>query len=349
MRIWIAMVGVLFGALVLAQEPPVVTPTLNVGDPAPALKPGKWIKGDAVPKFEKGKLYVIEFWATWCGPCRASIPHLSELQKQYPDVIFIGQDVWERNEAAVEPFVNQMGDKMKYRVAMDNPSGETGFMAINWMVAAGQDGIPTAFVIDKESRIAWIGHPMRLDRVLKAVIDGSFDAKAEAAKTQAFMTLTKSMEKAARAKDAAAAIKLIDDGLKAHPEWTSDLGMYKFQLMIQSGDSAGAMAYADQIFDAVKDDAEALNGMAWTIVDPESQLVPKPDLVLAEKLAARACELSKNQNPAILDTMARVYFAKGEVDKAIKAQQQAVDLSDGAMKVELQKTLHTYKAAALSV
>ena len=54
-------------------------PTLKMGDPAPKLTNGKWVQGDAVKKFEPGKVYVIECWATWCGPCVASIPHVNEI------------------------------------------------------------------------------------------------------------------------------------------------------------------------------------------------------------------------------------------------------------------------------
>src|SRR5215472_3894927 len=50
--------------------------TLLVGDPAPKIEVKEFIKGDEVKKFEKGKFYVVEFWATWCPPCRTSIPHL---------------------------------------------------------------------------------------------------------------------------------------------------------------------------------------------------------------------------------------------------------------------------------
>src|SRR6516225_10230386 len=78
---------------------------LKVGDPAPKLEVKEFLKGEPVASLEKGKIYVIEFWATWCGPCRTSIPHVTELQKKHKDVVFIGVSVWERNAAGIKPFV----------------------------------------------------------------------------------------------------------------------------------------------------------------------------------------------------------------------------------------------------
>jgi thiol-disulfide isomerase/thioredoxin len=61
----------------------------------PPLKVAKWIKGKPVQRFEPGKVYVVEFWATWCGPCRRSIPHLTELAKKFKGkVTFIGVSIW---------------------------------------------------------------------------------------------------------------------------------------------------------------------------------------------------------------------------------------------------------------
>src|ERR1700710_690945 len=74
---------------------------LTVGSPAPTLEVTKWYKGEPVTAFDHSKTYVVEFWATWCGPCRESIPHLTELQKKHADVTFIGVSV-EADEKDVE-------------------------------------------------------------------------------------------------------------------------------------------------------------------------------------------------------------------------------------------------------
>src|SRR5947209_10497350 len=100
---------------------------LTVGDKAPKLAVKEFVKGEAVTELAKGKTYVVEFWATWCGPCRVSIPHLTKLQKEHKDVTFIGVSVWEQKQEGVKPFVAEMGDKMDYRVALDAvPAGGDG-------------------------------------------------------------------------------------------------------------------------------------------------------------------------------------------------------------------------------
>lgn len=130
----------------------------KIGDAAAPLQIAEWVKGDAVDLADvKGKkIVVVEFWATWCGPCKASIPHLTELQKKFADrgVVFIG--VSSEDSAKVRPFVEQMGDKMGYTVATDdNRKTSDGYMK-----AYGQKGIPCAFIVDREGRVAWVGHPM---------------------------------------------------------------------------------------------------------------------------------------------------------------------------------------------
>src|SRR5215470_10631086 len=80
---------------------------LGVGDAAPKLEVKEFVKGEPVKQFDKGKIYVVEFWATWCPPCRESIPHLTGLQKKHKDVVFIGVSVSERDPKGVKPFVEK--------------------------------------------------------------------------------------------------------------------------------------------------------------------------------------------------------------------------------------------------
>ena len=131
------------------------------GSPAPAFTVDSFVRGPESKTLELGKVHVIEFWATWCGPCVASMPHLTELQKQNPDVQFIGVAGFERGKDAadgtkrVEDFVKAKGDAVGFAIAFDGD----GTMAKTWMTAAKRNSIPTSFVIGKDGNIAFIGSP----------------------------------------------------------------------------------------------------------------------------------------------------------------------------------------------
>ena len=150
----------------------------QIGDAAAPLEIAEWVKGDAVDLAAvKGKkVVVVEFWATWCGPCRVSIPHLTELQKKYGDrgVVVVG--VSDEVSAKVKPFVDEQGAKMNYTVAIDRNNATSD----GYMKRYAQNGIPHAFVVDKDGRIAWHGHPMSgLDRVLDQLAANTFDMGSE--------------------------------------------------------------------------------------------------------------------------------------------------------------------------
>jgi thiol-disulfide isomerase/thioredoxin len=331
--------------------------TLKVGDPAPKLQVSKWVQGEPVKKFDRDKAYIVEFWATWCGPCRVSIPHLNEIHTKFKDkgLIVIGQDCWERNEEAVEPFIKKMGDKMTYRVALDDKeSSEKGKMAETWMEAAGQNGIPSAFVVDKQGMIAWIGHPMQLkEELLEQVLAGTFDLKKAAAAYEARQKNQEQLESSWRKfntglrkeqwSDAEAALAELE---KLMPEEDrNQLSMMKFRLYLGKKEYAAAYKLARKLSDAEPDNPMLQNELAWAIATTKG--VEERDLDLAETMARRANDATKGKDAAILDTLARVLFMKGEKEKAIELQQKAVDLAEGAFAKQLQKILDSYKAGKL--
>ncbi len=146
--------------------------SLKVGDPAPPLTASEWLQGEPIRQFEPGKIYVVEFWATWCGPCILMMPHTAELQTQYKDqgvtvIAYTGRDPDNTREKVVE-FVKKRGQKLPYTFAYNDQEETTA----GWMKSAGRAGIPCAFVVDKAGRIAFIGHAMDLGVVIPRVIAG---------------------------------------------------------------------------------------------------------------------------------------------------------------------------------
>ena len=156
---------------------------LKVGDKAVDLDIKNWVKNGPV-KLEKGKIYVVEFWATWCPPCRTSIPHLSVLQKKYKNdgVVVVGITFGDKDN--VEKFVKKQKN-MDYSVASDM----TGKVFKAYMKEYRT--IPKAFVVDKKGIVVWIGQPSDLDDVLVKVIkDEAVSKRSEK------MDLKKKLERA---------------------------------------------------------------------------------------------------------------------------------------------------------
>lgn len=136
-------------------------------DPAAPLVIKEWVQGGPVDVKDGKNLYVVEFWATWCGPCRQSIPHLNELQKKLRDKGVVVVGISDEASEIVKPFVKKMGAKMEYAVACDDLRQTYA----NYMDAYGYNGIPTAFVVGKDGRVLWHGHPMAgLDQALNRFI-----------------------------------------------------------------------------------------------------------------------------------------------------------------------------------
>lgn len=129
---------------------------LSIGDAAPPLDVTT-IKGEPVNLRDgKGKnVVIVEFWATWCGPCRDSIPHLTALQKRYGDKGLVIIGISDEAPETIRSFVNKMGSQMDYTVAADKDRQTWR----RYMAAVGAEGIPHAFVVDKSGSLIWHGHP----------------------------------------------------------------------------------------------------------------------------------------------------------------------------------------------
>jgi thiol-disulfide isomerase/thioredoxin len=350
-----------FAALVLGVAAVSATAqTLKVGDSAPKIDVKSFIKGEPVKEFEAGKTYVVEFWATWCPPCRTSIPHITELQKKHPAVTFIGVSISEEDQALVKPFVDEMGEKMAYRVALDavpeGKAGGEGAMSKTWMQASGSGGIPTAFIVSGDKKIYWIGHPMQMDESVEKIAAGSWDLKAAIAEqTRAkeeeakVGKLQRDFTKAVQSGDAKKVIEAADAAIEFKPMFERFVAPMKFAALIKLDEQDKALEYGKKLLASdLGKEAQGLNAIAWAVVDPESKVKPNAKLLeMAVDAAKKADELVNEKDPAIADTLAKTYFDSGEVAKAIETQERAVRLGkDSPIAKELAERLEQYKKAA---
>ncbi len=324
---------------------------LSIGSAAPVLDVEHWLhkdqgKSPPVTKFEAGKVYVVEFWATWCGPCVASMPHLAELQKKLADkgvrIISISDEDLETVEKFLDREVRQSAEDAKPEAKIETYRELTSAYSLttdpdqssyqDYMEAAAQNGIPTAFIVGKDAKIEWIGHPMEMEGPLEAVIEGKWDRAAYAAELKAEQEAEATMQDiyaSLQKQDFEAAIKKIDAALAAKPDDVS-LGMLKLQVFLANDKADAAAEQLHKLFQSAGDTPEVVNAIAWNIYEMASQGRLEKGKLVDHSLAAAEKALAKisgEEKASMLDTMAHLQIINDNVDKAIELETAAVKLS----------------------
>ena len=164
------------------QRAAATTTTSGTAQPQPAAPAGPTEVGDAMPAYsaklldgtaydlaaDKGKVVLINVWATWCGPCRFEIPELQKLHDQHAAHGFkvVGVSVDEGDPAEVKQFVTDQ--KMTYPVVVDAEGRIASVLQTTVL--------PTSVLVDRNGKIVWrqIGaiapHDPKLTRALDAAL-----------------------------------------------------------------------------------------------------------------------------------------------------------------------------------
>ncbi|WP_271672988.1 TlpA disulfide reductase family protein [Bradyrhizobium sp. CCBAU 51627] len=335
---------------------------LRMESPAPPIKVENWLRGEPLTSFQPGKVYIVEFWATWCGPCTAVMPHLVELQEKYKDsgLEVLGVAAYEQaptaNEArtTLDAWLTDKFSNLNYRIGFDS----TGEMSKLWMDSSFSVGIPTSFVVDRDGHIAFIGPPTQLDDVLPKVLNGSWRTsdEAKAADTERIDSGRREMREmerkraltepilaklwpAMKAEDWAKAVSAVEEAVAVMPDDLNFRVLHaKLLLHRLRSLQTGLPVLKRFARDAIdKNDEHWMEGALSQLFDPANDNSHFPSaerLAMGKELSEHILALNPPQGDGgfkylSYGAVAQYYYESGNKDRAIELVEVALNSLDG--------------------
>ncbi len=315
--------ALLFAARAMAQQAAPEPTLVPGGEVKPdALAKGEWIQGAPLTAWEPGKVYMLECWATWCGPCVKAIPHVNELHKKFSEkgLRVIGVNVWEDGKDKVANFVKGKGDGMSYPVVY---TGKGSDFENEWLKAAGVRGIPDAFLV-RDGKLLLKTHPSRInDELILAALEGG-------------EALTKIQESMSKGDEQSAALSAVvrefsmAAGKKDLP--AMEAAYAKVKDLDKSGRFASTfeleIALVKNDWDSVgksleKDDVNPMSVMRVARAASGNEDAPLP---LVEKVTAKFVALTQGKaGPMELQLISRLQWKLGKKEDALASARSALE------------------------
>lgn len=340
--------GVMEGAPVVA---------LKIGDPVGPLKVGEWIQGGPVDQLPTGRTAVVVFFSGGDGVGCVGMSRLDGMREKLndPEIVFLGVRVWEEAKERLEQLKEWMGE-VKFPLAGDAlDKNKRGIMAATWLFNAGERAVPVVFVVNRQGRLAWVGHPYALqEKVLLQIHEGTYDLAKTAEEWQKMLEAEEGLDKAWQNLERnfeRFGLPAINNFIKTVleprllPSQKVGVGALRFQALLENNEIKEAVQLAAELGEQFPEEPGLLNLLAWELATREEAKENDFDLIL--KIAERANAAAYGRDANILDTYARALFLKGRKEEAVKVQKQAVERAPQNMKSKFTNILRFYEKGVL--
>ncbi|MDX2149828.1 MAG: redoxin family protein [Bryobacteraceae bacterium] len=330
----------------LLMSGPAVVPGAVVGDAVSGLGSDvRWLQKDPGGTFQKGHVYVVDLWGTWCPPCLAELPKLKALAEKHAGrMTLLAVAVYPESGMPVSQFLKVKGELMPYPVGED--IGERVVKRFDdGLGGLGSGSYPLKAIVDRQGRIAYLGrgYPMAgFDEALRAVLEDRHDVERAAAAHRQAIETRKRLAAVIADADARETARDFDGAAEAYRKLLAeDAGLFAlpagsiYSGMRKAVGKAKANAWAVELLEKrlTGDDAR----YAWPLAQLAQSIALRPgagevahedntaeDFDLAERCARRSIALMKGRDPWRLESLAMVLWARGKRDEARKAMDEAV-------------------------
>ncbi|MDW9825262.1 TlpA family protein disulfide reductase [Sinorhizobium meliloti] len=321
---------------------------LSMESKAPAIQAQNWIGGEPLANCQPGKVYVLEFFSTTCGFCVAPMLKLIQLQEKYRDrgLEVVGVAANERAatadqaQAYIDAWLTENVPTLNFRVGIDC----TGEMNKLWKEASFSFALPCSFVVDRDSRVAFIGNPALLDSVLPQVLDGTWRSSDQAkaadreriARGREDVFLSK-ISAAIEMEDWKTALSAIEEGIALLPDSLQLRMAHAHLLLHKMGDMQTGLAVLRQLVrDAIDRNSEDwLLGLLTQLFGPkydDTNFPPAERLAMGKELSEHVLALTGLEDKvkaSYYRSVSRYFYESGDKARAEELLELAVKLVDG--------------------
>lgn len=316
---------------------------LNIGDLAPPLTIKEWVQGGPVDlaRDASKKYHMVEFWAVWCPPCKASVPLLTKYQQKYAkDLVIVSvtdPDSGTNSPREIRRFVKQQGPNMSYAVAMD----KNGKTSQAYLPSSGMVGIPHAFIVGKDRKILWQGSPLdpALETILARVVSGKYDLKA-AMLEQKVAKMIHELEFLAQMGEWKRIQERLAEILSLDPSNVDAMGAMVITAL-ETGEHDNFRKWARSHISEQRKNGLAMQHLAETLIGIGDLNHRFPDLAL--EAAKAAYQTDRRPPAAAIVIYARALYQIGMLNRAIALQQDAAALAEGEEREQIKSTLEYYR------